>query len=271
MLRAVIVEDEPLARRYLCGPLEATGSVLVVGEAGQARTGLDLIEAARPDAVFLDIGMPGTDGITLAKRLLALAPAPVPLVVFVTGHADRALDAFQVEAVDYLLKPIEAASVARGVSRLQRRLAERGSENTPASPPISALELGAGGILPAGDRLPVKTGALGDVTRLLAPGDIVAALRRDRRTFVHTAAREFATYHPVGALETWLAEQSARGNAPPFVLLARDALVNLHAVSEIVHYGDRLYQVRLRDRADTVVEASRSGAARLAAYLKPPV
>lgn len=271
MIRTLVVEDEPLARQFLRTLLAATGRIQVVGEAGDGREALRLARDLRPDAAFLDIRMPGPlDGVALARELTLLA-APAPMVVFVTGHADRAIDAFRVEAVDYLLKPIEAGSVAAVVQRLQRRLAERADGNdaseTANAPPGSVLT----GVPLAGDRLPVKTEPGGDVLRLLAPGDIVAALRRDRRTFIHTATAEFATYYAVGALAEWLDGLTTRGAAPPFVLAARDALVNLYAVAEVVHYGDRLYQVRVRDRAGTVVEASRSGAARLAAHLKPPV
>ena len=109
MIRAVVVEDEPLARQYLCTLLEQTGKVEVVGEADDGRAGLRLCAERAPDAAFLDIRIPGPDGLSLAGRLLTLARAP--LIVFVTGFSGHAVDAFRVEAVDYLLKPIESGAV----------------------------------------------------------------------------------------------------------------------------------------------------------------
>lgn len=249
MIRTVLVEDEPLAQQYLEALLSETGRVEVIGAAGEGQAGLRLCSEHRPDVAFLDIRLPGPDGVALAAHLLTLSHPP--LVVFVTGHADRALDAFQVEAVDYLLKPLDPEQVAQCVRRLERRL----TANTGVSAPPAPLALG--------DRLPVRDARDFDVTRLLAPAEIVAALRRGRRTWVHTAGDEFSTYYPLADLARWL-------YGAPFLRVARDALVNLHAIAEIVHYGDRLYQVRLRDRANSVVEVSRSGATRLAARLKPP-
>ena len=91
---------------------------------------------------------------------------------------------------------------------------------------------------------------------------IVAAMRHDRRTWIHTATDEYPTYYPLGELLAWLGD-------PPFLRVARDAIVNLQSVAEVLHYGDRLYRLRLRDRKNTSVEASRSGAVRLSSLLKP--
>lgn len=246
MIRAVVVEDEPLALEYLCALLADTGKVEVVGQAGDGRAGLRLCEQCRPDAAFLDIRIPGPDGLSLAGRLLAL-PRP-PLVVFVTGYEGHAVDAFRVEAADYLLKPIEPDQVLRTVRRLEHRLVLcRSAAPEAVSPPLR-------------ERLPVKSPG-SDVIKLLSPKDIVAVVRRKRRTWVHTSEEEFATYYPLAELVRWL------GGAP-FLQVARDAIVNLDAVTEIIHCDDRLYQIKLTDRGGTVVETSRSGASRLAARLR---
>jgi DNA-binding LytR/AlgR family response regulator len=100
-----------------------------------------------------------------------------------------------------------------------------------------------------------------DQIRLLARREITAALRRERRTWVHTVREEFATYYPLADLMEWL-------GGYPFVQIGRHAVVNLQAIEQITHYGDRLYRVRLRDRASTEITASRTGAARLAMVLK---
>jgi two-component system response regulator LytT len=100
-----------------------------------------------------------------------------------------------------------------------------------------------------------------DQIRLLARREVVAVLRRERRTWVHTVREEFATYYPVADLLRWLGDD-------PFIQIGRHAVVNLQAIERVIHYGDRLYRVRLRDRASTEITASRTGAAQLAAVLK---
>jgi two-component system, LytTR family, response regulator LytT len=112
----------------------------------------------------------------------------------------------------------------------------------------------------ANELLPVKD-VDRDQIRLLARREVAAVLRRERRTWVHTVREEFATYYPLANLMQWL-------GGDPFIQIGRHAVVNLQAIERVTHYGDRLYRVRLRDRAGTEINASRSGAARLAAFLK---
>ncbi len=247
MIRAVIVEDEPLAAAYLASLLVKTGRVDVVGIARDASWALTLCSDHKPDAVFLDVRMPGRDGLELASELRQLAQPP--LVVFATGHANRACQAFRLEAVDYLLKPLEVSQVLQAVSRLEARLA---GARTPEPFP-DLLD----------NRLSVKTGE-DDIVRLIPRLDILAAVHHDRRTRIHTEHHEYSTYYRLSTLCEWLGD-------PPFLRISRETVVNIQAVEEVIHYGDRLYQVRLRDRNRTCVNASRSGSMRLAALIKPPV
>src|SRR5215831_4962755 len=115
-IRAVIIEDEPLASQYLAALLDDTCQVEVVGSATESEVGLRLCAELRPDAVFVDINLPGKDGLSLARQL-AMLPQP-PRLVFTTGNANRATDAFRLEAVDYLLKPVDPAQVVESVNRL---------------------------------------------------------------------------------------------------------------------------------------------------------
>src|ERR1700724_2415292 len=120
-IRAVIIEDEPLAAQYLAALLDDTRQVENVGSAIGSEAGLRLCAELRPDAVFLDINLPGQDGISLATQLTML-PQP-PLLVFTTGLPGRAADAFRMDAVDYLLKPLDPEQVAKAVNRLLAYLA----------------------------------------------------------------------------------------------------------------------------------------------------
>ena len=260
-IRAVIIEDEPLATEYLAALLDDTYQVEVVGTAADCETGLRLCAEIRPDAVFLDINLPGKDGVSLASQL-AMLPQP-PRLVFTTGTANRATDAFRLEAVDYLLKPLDPDQVTEAVTRLLAYLRpfEAGSlprSGDPESGVLTPDKMRFTGT--ANELLPVKD-VDRDQIRLLARRELAAVLRRDRRTWVHTVREEFATYYPLADLMQWL-------GGDPFIQIGRHAVVNLQAIEQVTHYGDRLYRVRLRDRAGTEITASRAGAVRLAAVLK---
>src|SRR5262245_32144464 len=115
-IRADIIEGKPLAARYLAELLDETCQVEVVGSATESVAGLRPCAELRPDAVFVDINLPGNDGVSLATQL-AMLPQP-PRLVFTTGNANRATDAFRLEAVDYLLKPLDPDQVTEAVNRL---------------------------------------------------------------------------------------------------------------------------------------------------------
>ena len=123
-LLALIVDDETPARSELRHLLGGIDGVEVAGEAASAREALVLAERMAYDVVFLDISMPGgAGGIETAKKLAALPNRPT--VVFVTAHDDRAIQAFSVEAVDYLLKPVDEQRLADTLDRVRQRLAEK--------------------------------------------------------------------------------------------------------------------------------------------------
>jgi two-component system LytT family response regulator len=123
-ISVVIVDDEPLARRGIAARLARNPIFEVAAEAGTAAAGVREVKKHRPDVVFLDIEMPGADGFSLLDKF---PPAERPLVIFVTAHDDRAVKAFESEAYDYILKPIDDARFARTLERIEARLAERGT------------------------------------------------------------------------------------------------------------------------------------------------
>jgi DNA-binding LytR/AlgR family response regulator len=190
-----------------------------------------------------------------------MLPQP-PRLVFTTGNANRATEAFRLEAVDYLLKPLDPEQVSEAVDRLlaylrpfevERSLRSGDYANGVTAPDKTRLPATANELLPVKD-------VDRDRIRLLARREVTAVLRRERRTWVHTVREEFATYYPLAELMQWL------GGAP-FIQIGRHAVVSLQAIEHVTHYGDRLYRVRLRDRVGTEITASRAGAARLAAVL----
>jgi two-component system LytT family response regulator len=114
-LRAVLVDDEPPAREKLARMLAPHEGIRVVGEAGDGPAAVALIEDARPDLVFLDIQMPGLNGFDVIE---ALDLTVLPRVIFVTAHDEHALRAFEVRALDYLLKPVDAERLDEAVARV---------------------------------------------------------------------------------------------------------------------------------------------------------
>src|SRR5260370_11861211 len=115
-IRAVIIEDEPLAAQYLAALLDDTCQVAVVGSATESEAGLRLCAELRPDAVFVDINLPGQDGVSLATQL-AMLPQP-PRLVFTTGNANRATDAFRLDASAFPFNPFDPDAVTEPVNRL---------------------------------------------------------------------------------------------------------------------------------------------------------
>jgi two-component system response regulator AlgR len=120
-LQVLIVDDEPLARSRLRTLIASCGSpaAMVAGEAASAAQALELISRGGFDAVFLDVQMPGADGVSLARTLRASARPPA--VVFVTAHAQHAVAAFEVEAIDYLTKPVRPDRLQAALEKVHRR------------------------------------------------------------------------------------------------------------------------------------------------------
>lgn len=114
MIRVVVVEDEFHSKNLLLSYLREVPEVVVVGEACNGLEGLKLIHSAKPDAVFLDIQMPGCSGLDLARNL----PDPAPRLVFVTAHPEHAVEAFRLAAAHYLLKPVNRVDLGEALERL---------------------------------------------------------------------------------------------------------------------------------------------------------
>jgi DNA-binding LytR/AlgR family response regulator len=260
MIRAVVIEHQLLVAQRLATLLEDTWQVEIVGIGTESAACLRLCAKLRPDAVFLDVDLPNDKGGCLAQELTKLEQPP--RLVFTAGNADRATDAFRLEAVDYLLKPLDPLQVVEAVERLVAHLSPFRYTSFPGFAARSRA------LVPdkicftdtINELLPVA-GEDRDRIRLLARREVVAVLRRARRTWIHTVLEEFATYYPLAELEQWL-------GGDPFIQIGRHAVVNLRAIEEVTRYGDRLYRVRVHDRLGNEIKTSRRGAARLTALLK---
>ncbi|QHL90388.1 response regulator [Sphingomonas changnyeongensis] len=156
-IRTILVDDEPLAIQGLQLRLEAHEDVEIVDTCSNGREAIRSIKTNKPDLVFLDIQMPGFDGFSVVQGLMEVEP---PLVVFVTAYSDHAIRAFEAQAVDYLMKPVEEDRLATTLDRVRQRLSEkRGAEEVDRLrevlaevAPEAAAEMGEGGDAPAASR-----------------------------------------------------------------------------------------------------------------------
>jgi two-component system, LytTR family, response regulator AlgR len=139
-LQVLLVDDEPLARsrlRTLLADCGAPGAV-VGGEAGNAAQAMELLQRLSFDAVLLDVHMPGADGLVLARALQSLPQAPA--VVFVTAHAEHAVAAFEIEAVDYLTKPVRLERLQVALQKVERAAQARGAVQASPAPEVLLIQ-----------------------------------------------------------------------------------------------------------------------------------
>ncbi|OYW60630.1 MAG: two-component system response regulator [Rhizobiales bacterium 17-65-6] len=228
MLRVLIVEDEPLARRALHRLLQPH-AVQIVGEAEGIRDAAELVLRLHPDLIFLDIELNGGDGFDL----LAALENP-PKVVFVTAYPAHAVEAFSVEAVDYLLKPVAPERLAEALERVRRQLAQR-----PDRTQEGLLEL----------RTPNRSvlAAPSDIAALKADGDFTRILLADQPALM--------IWRTLGHFEQLLP-------VPPFLRLDRSLMINRERLRQIEARSRDEVRLLLSGLADPLV-IGRTAAARL--------
>lgn len=246
-LRTLIVDDEPAAVKRLARLCGDIGGVQVVGTAANGVEALALLPGIAVDLVLLDIDMPEMDGIALARRLMQL-PAP-PKVIFVTAHERFALAAFEVDALGYLLKPVDAAVLARTVTRVARMTAA-------ASDPDRAAG-GAGAEVSAAPAAFFWLPHRGELTRVATDRiDRVAAERDYVR--LHVGSVSYLMRSPLQTLEGQL-------DAECFLRVHRSAIIRRDHVRSLQHDGAGAWSVVAQDGA--LVPIGRTYLARVRAVL----
>jgi two-component system response regulator AlgR len=221
-LRLLVVDDEPLAVERLQLLLARLENVHLVGTASEGGAALRLAEGLAPDAVLLDIAMPGMDGIDVARSLGRLERPP--LVIFVTAFDTFAVAAFDVEAVDYLMKPVTPERLARAIERARERLAN--GETTPTSPPPHYLEE-----FWVSEQSGLVRLAACDIDRISAERDYMR---------LHSGKRSWLINHTIGKLEEEL-------NPARFVRIHRSAMVRRDFVVGLRHDDSGRWYARFRD------------------------
>jgi two-component system LytT family response regulator len=239
--RVLIVDDEPLARERLRKLLEAEPGIDIVGEAGDGREATEAIRRERPDLVFLDVQMPELNGFDVLREI---AGAPAPAVVFVTAYDQFALKAFEVHAVDYLLKPFDRerfqTALRRALDHVQRGRAGELNER------LAALldEVKPAGKFPA--RIAVKSS--GRVV-FVKVSDIDWVDAADNYVELHVGTEAHLHRETMNALEQTLPPEK-------FMRISRSTIVNVDRIKELQPLFHGEYAVILRD--NTRLTLSRS-------------
>jgi two-component system, LytTR family, response regulator len=259
-IRVLVVDDEPLARTGVCELLQRDPDLEVIGEAGSGSEAIEALQELKPDLVMLDVQMPGLSGFDVIR---AVGPEHMPAVVFVTAFDQFAVRAFEVNAVDYLLKPFDddrfSLTVARAkrvirqahAGELSRRLAELlvntgGGAPAPAAPPAETFA----------DRLVVKTGGRVFFLRTDELDWIEAA---DYYVKLHTAGKTHLLRETMNALESRLDPRK-------FFRVHRSAIVHLDKIRELQPYFRGEHVLILED--GTKLKLSRARKEKLESVLK---
>ena len=266
-LKAVLVDDEQLARDELGFLLGQVGGVSIIGQAGNGVEALTTIDRLQPDVVFLDVQMPGLTGFEVARRMIDAHAASH--IIFVTAYDQHAIEAFEVNAIDYLLKPVDPARLDVAVKRARRLVAferspDRQAEAADVAPGVTAEQLEQ--IVERvterrnrRERLAIK---VGERFLLVQADDVVyASLTDDVITVAagtHVGTSNYRT----------LDELQERLDPGVFFRVHRSHLVNINKIKEIVPWFNRNYILRMKDEKATEIPVSRTQTRRLREYLK---
>jgi len=284
-IKALVVDDEQLAREELCYLLEQAGGITVVAQAANGVDALALIAEHAPDLVFLDVQMPGLNGFEVARQVLERqeagnegegeadddedkAPeARGAEIVFVTAFDQYAIDAFQVDAVDYLLKPVDPERLDQAVQRARRRIGARQSprpddgrgERTLANAELERLVKRIAQGQGRRERLAVK---VGERFFLVDAGEVIFATLADEVvTWATTGFTGTSNYRTLDDLQAQLDPET-------FWRVHRAYLVNINKIKEIVPWFSRNYILKMSDAKSTEIPVSRSQTKRLREYLR---
>ncbi len=289
-LTALIIDDEPLARQELQYLLDAAGDVSVLAQGTNGIEAVELIRTHKPDVIFLDVRMPGLDGFAVLKKVLAQdRKMELPQVVFATAFDQYAVKAFEVNAVDYLLKPFDSKRVHRTLEKVRKRL-NSSTELVAESP--GSVSAGAGGEGRVASRVAGAEAKLDALLRMVeertgvaatGAGPGVAGLGRSGKVVVRAQSRLllvdqkdlcFATIEEgrisvvTKALEgdsncRTLEELTDQLDPEQFWRVHRSFVVNIQHIREVVPWFKSSYQLRMDDRKQTEVPVSRSQTKRL--------
>jgi two-component system LytT family response regulator len=246
-LRVVIAEDERPARLFLVAMLNAFEDVKIVGEASNGNDAVSIIETEQPDLAFLDLQMPGLDGLSVVK---SLRKNQMPLIAFVTAYDQYAVQAFELNAVDYLLKPVERSRLRETLNRAQERLDRadlRAEENENLEEAVRDYETATQ--LPKIDRIPVKQ----KDEIIIVPVNQIASVIADGE-LLHITNHRNENY----VINHRLKDLELRLEPDKFVRLGRGSLVNIDMITRINQMPGGTYMVTLSNNQQIKVSRLQS-------------
>lgn len=249
-ISAILVDDEQLAREELTYLLKEFPDIEVVASARNGLEAIQLIENIEPDLVFLDVQMPGVDGLSVIQKLRE-KNVPLPYFILATAYDQYAIEAFRWEALDYLLKPIEKERLAVSVERARKAVAEQ-SKGAPADP--SALRAA-----PQRTKLLVKNGNRNFIVD--AQDMIYATIEDGLITVVASGVEGESNYRTIEELQSNL-------DPDTFWRVHRSFLVNINRIKEVIPWFKSSFQLRMDDKKQTEIPVSRVQTKRLRALLK---
>jgi two-component system, LytTR family, response regulator len=251
MIKTFIVDDEPLALERLRRMLQATGRVDIAGVYTDPVEAVEQIRWSRPELLFLDIHMPELTGFELLSEL-----EQQPLVVFTTAYDQHALEAFQVNSIDYLLKPIEPAHLERALAKAERLFSQDGHSGS-LTPDLRALLTQLGAALKPSGAQPANTHCLeriasrtGDRLELVDLSRVTHFYASNKLTYAATAERQYVVDPTIAELESKL-------NPARFVRIHRATILNLDHLRELHTWFGGKMVARLKDAKKTELAVSR--------------
>ncbi|MEN1969437.1 LytTR family DNA-binding domain-containing protein [Lentibacillus sp. N15] len=238
-MHVLIAEDEPMAQEELLYLLEKQSDVVLCPCAENGQQLMALYEKYVPDVIFLDVHMPHFSGMEAAKRIIGKSKHDAPLFVLTTAYDEYALQAFEIEAVDYLLKPFDEARFDKALNRLRQKLSQRMMQEVPKVSPVTTSRT---------TKLLVDDG---EKTVVLEPDFIYYAAPSQRALEIHTNNRVIISKMSLQELEKKL-------QGFPFFRTHRSYLVNINYIQAITPWFNGTSNITLSDKAQTQIPVSRS-------------
>jgi two-component system response regulator LytT len=249
-ITSVIADDETLARNELVFLLKDFSEIEVVGLAANGLEAVEMIESLEPDLVFLDVQMPGLDGLGVIQKLRELE-VPLPHFVLATAFDQYAIEAFRLQALDYLLKPIEKDRLEETINRARRIVQDRQK----LAPPEAALPR------PSLQRSKILVKSAGRSFIVDAQDIVYATIDDGLITIVTSALEGESNYRTIEDLQSNLDPET-------FWRVHRSFLVNIHRIKEVIPWFKSSYQIRMDDKKQTEIPVSRVQTKRLRSLLK---
>jgi two-component system LytT family response regulator len=249
-VNALIADDEHIARQILREHAETIPALDIIGEAASGPEALERILDLKPDLVFLDLEMPEMTGLNVVRHLRGAA---APLIIFVTAYQQHALEAFDVGAVDYLLKPVRRERLTAAVEKARRQLEGFRAARTAAPKLTSGLASGLPAELAAGPAAPGKiVGRRGADLYFLDPTEIVAFEADGELVHIITTGQRYLCDHSLKAMEEKLAGSRFRR-------IHRRTLINTDLIRKISRLSSKRWLLRMSNGFEAVVSKRQAG------------